>query len=154
MARTTATLVFTLCIACGVVFAGQGRMVFLTVVQKPHSIRVIEARIVDGAPRGRSSGRSASALYEQRTAAGQVIQSGSVPKPPPRTFDIPDSLGRLSGGVVPQDSVVFSFRVPYKDSAATIHFFSVDNAGRPDGAQKTSAKAAEIGSFDMRKAVR
>jgi hypothetical protein len=158
MARKSAAVFFALCIAIGIAFAGQGKMVFLTVVQKSHSIRVVDARIVDGSPRGRSSGRSASALYEQHTAAGQVIQSGPVPKPPPLTFDIPDSSGRLSGGVVHQDSVVFSFRVPYRDSAATLHFYSVDKMGQEGGAQKAAARGAagtaEIGSFDMSKAVR
>lgn len=157
MAKSVAAAIVALCVAFGIASAGEGRMVFLTVVQKSHSIRVIEARVVAGTPRGRFAGllagRPAFALYEQHTAAGRVLEAGPVPKPPPLTFDIPDSSGRLSGGVVHQDSVVYSFRVPYKDSAATLHFYSVENAGQAGGAKKAAAKGAEIGSFDLGRAV-
>jgi hypothetical protein len=158
MVKSAAAFVIAFCIVSGIAFAQEGSMVFLTVVKKSQSIRVIEARIVAGTPRGRFSGplvgRAAAALYEQHTAAGRVLEAGPVPVPPPRTFDIPDSSGKLSGGVVHLDSVVFSFRVPYKDSAATLHFYSVENTDRAGGAGKTAAKAVEIGSFDLTRAVR
>jgi hypothetical protein len=153
--RTRLTAVIaSLCVAFGIASAGEGKMVFLTVVQKSQSLRVIEARIVDGTPRGRFNSRPAFALYEQHTSAGRVLESGQVPMPPPLTFDVPDSSGKLSGGVVHRDSVVFSFRVPYRSNAATLHFFSLEpTADKAGGLGKAGVKGGEIGSFDLVKAL-
>ncbi len=133
-------------------FANDGKMVFLTVVQKPQSIRVKDAVVVIGTPRGRFVASFGNALYELQDRRGTVIESGFVP-PPPLTSDVPDSLGRLFGGPVARDSVEFSFRVPFYDSAAVLKFYTVnkDDAGRT---LRKTIKGAQLGAFDLQKAVK
>jgi hypothetical protein len=122
MGRKFAVVIVALFLSISIAFAEEGKMLFLTVVQKSNSLRVVKAQVVTGTPRGNSV-RPASALYEQHASDGSVLETGSVPMPPPLTFDVPDESGKLSGGVVHQDSIIFSFRVPYHADAATLHFF-------------------------------
>ena len=124
------------------------KMLSLKLLQVNGTIRVLEAEVVNGKPRGRF--QEEGPRFEMLSSGG-VSGVGVLPAPVPVSYDFLDSTGTMTGGTLPADSIEWFVRVPYKASDDQINFYEAAKSDAPLG---RSAVSAPIGSCRLQEVLK